>query len=127
MFNIHPELKQFEDIRTFHGYSCITDFFMDLKEVNYQIQEKIRKIVPMRLSASEQQDFNDATSCCICHRLYSRDRKKNGEIDAKWLPCRHHSHISGSYRNTLAITQGLGYITLHLKSPSPCDIAKVLR
>ena len=70
---------------------------MDLKEVNYQIQEKIRNFIPLCLTFEQEQEFRNATSCCICRRSYEHDKKKKtGEIrNPKLIPCRHHSHVSG--------------------------------
>ena len=77
---------------------------MDLKEVNYQIQEKIRNFIPLRLTDEQEVEFRYATSCCICRRSYEHDRKRNGEIrDPKLIPCRHHSHISGKRYKTYSV------------------------
>ena len=78
-------------------YDCITQFFLNLKEVNYEIQKKIRYIIPMHLSSEQNEEFRNATSCCICRRSYQSDRDANGAIKdpKKMQPCRHHSHISG--------------------------------
>ena len=47
VFNVHPELREFEKIKIFQGKDCITNFFEDLKKVLYQIHDKVRKTIPI--------------------------------------------------------------------------------
>ena len=96
VLNLYPELKAYEKVKLFHGYDCITQFFVDLKKVSYEIQLRIRYQIPLSLTSQERQDFEKSTHCCICKRSYSSDIDEQGNIrDPGLRRCKHHSHISG--------------------------------
>ena len=97
IFDIHPQLRDLQSVRIFTGKDCITQFFRELKKVNYKIQECVRKIEPIRMTTNDVKAFRDATHCCICQQSYNRDiNLQDGSLkDFNLRRVRHHSHLSG--------------------------------
>ena len=96
IFEVHPELRSYEAIRIFTGEDCILQFFRELKKVNYEIQERIRKIEPLIMSQNDVNTFRHATRCCLCQQSYKRDLNTDGSLKHRNLRrVRHHSHLSG--------------------------------
>ena len=56
-------LKSLEEVKIFTGYDCITHFFKYLKECSGKIQEKIKEIVPLKMSQTDWQKFKSAQKC----------------------------------------------------------------
>ena len=91
IFNKHPELKDYELPKVFHGDLCLDDFFISLKEDCRNIRSMTRVAIPLVWNDKLEREFRAAKVCILCQNL----KVKFKENDLNLRKVRHHHHLTG--------------------------------
>lgn len=87
--SLHPKKKK-SYYKSERGPDCITKFMKHLKSISDEIAAILDEVEPMRLSAAEEESFQNAEICHICKGGYTETNNK----------VRDHSHLSGKFRGS---------------------------
>lgn len=87
---------------TFIGKNCIEKFIARLKNLMISvIWDKLHKVNPMFLNIEDRQNFENATTCHICHKEFVQIGPEDDELPDKFYEMRKvrdHCHITGKFR-----------------------------
>ena len=74
----------------YRGYDCMEHFYETIKNIEKEIMAELKINKPMLITAEEEQQFINATSCYICGDCFDENGKGHKVRD--------HCHYTGKYR-----------------------------
>ena len=98
----HYDQKYSKPEVLYRGENVVQKFYQNLTEEVKYCQKIITEKAKRRLvmTKKDEQDFQNAKKCCICHRQYKPDEGEN-------IPVRDHCHMTGKYRGSARKTCNL--------------------
>lgn len=81
--------KTHKSIEVYRGENAVEVFLQKISEETSLLEEKLKKVVPMKISEKEKRAYEEAEDCYLCDGALGEDRVRD------------HCHLCGAYRGAL--------------------------